>query len=89
MDEDIKGYSGYGFKPVTLTKLMKNAWKVSTVHQGKINVKLWLEYGLDAMVAWSWSELADYGGFAKEGVEDIDKDVSYNKVLWFNAFWLK
>ena len=27
-DEDIRVYSGYGFKPVTLTKLMKMAWKV-------------------------------------------------------------
>ena len=25
-------------------------------------------------------------GFAKEGVGDIDKDVSYNHVLWFFAF---
>ena len=25
-------------------------------------------------------------GFAKEGVGDIDKDVSYNHVLWFIAF---
>lgn len=27
-DEDIRVYSGYGFKPVALTKLMKMAWKV-------------------------------------------------------------
>ena len=27
-DEDIRVYTGYGFKPVTLTKLMKMAWKV-------------------------------------------------------------
>ena len=27
-DEDIRVYSGYGFKPVALTKLMKIAWKV-------------------------------------------------------------
>lgn len=27
-----------------------------------------------------------YQGFAKEGVGDIDKDVSYNHVLWFIAF---
>ena len=27
-DEDIRVYSGYGFKPVTLAKLMKMAWKV-------------------------------------------------------------
>ena len=27
-NEDIRVYSGYGFKPVTLTKLMKMAWKV-------------------------------------------------------------
>ena len=27
-DEDIRVDSGYGFKPVTLTKLMKMAWKV-------------------------------------------------------------
>ena len=27
-DENIRVYSGYGFKPVTLTKLMKMAWKV-------------------------------------------------------------
>ena len=27
-DEDIRVYAGYGFKPVTLTKLMKMAWKV-------------------------------------------------------------
>ena len=27
-DEDIRVYSGYGFKPVILTKLMKMAWKV-------------------------------------------------------------
>ena len=27
-DEYIRLYSGYGFKPVTLTKLMKMAWKV-------------------------------------------------------------
>ena len=25
-------------------------------------------------------------GFAKEGVGDIDKDVSYNNVLWFFVF---
>ena len=28
-DEDIRVYSGYGFKPVTLTKLMKMAWNSS------------------------------------------------------------
>ena len=28
-DEDIRVYSGYGFKPVTLTKLMKMAWNFS------------------------------------------------------------
>lgn len=27
-DEDIRVYSGYGFKPVTTTKLMKMMWKV-------------------------------------------------------------
>lgn len=27
-DEDIRVYSGYGFKSVALTKLMKMAWKV-------------------------------------------------------------
>ena len=27
-DEDIRVYTGYDFKPVTLTKLMKMAWKV-------------------------------------------------------------
>ncbi len=26
--EDIRMYSGYGFRSVTLTKLMKMAWKV-------------------------------------------------------------
>ena len=28
-------------------------------------------------------------GFAKEGVGDIDKDVSYNHVLWFNTFLIR
>ena len=28
-DEDIRVYSGYGFKPVTLMKLMKMAWNSS------------------------------------------------------------
>ena len=28
-DEDIRVYTGYGFKPVTLTKLMKMAWNSS------------------------------------------------------------
>lgn len=28
-------------------------------------------------------------GFAKEGVGDIDKDVSYNHVLWFFAFLIR
>ena len=27
--------------------------------------------------------------FAKEGVGDIDKDVSYNHVLWFNTFLIR
>ena len=27
-DEDIRVYTGYGFRPVILTKLMKMAWKV-------------------------------------------------------------
>lgn len=30
-DEDIMVYTGYGFKPVTLTKLMKMAWKGAAV----------------------------------------------------------
>ena len=34
-DEDIRVYSGYGFKPVTLTKLMKMAWKVPQFIQAK------------------------------------------------------
>ena len=34
-DEDIRVYSGYGFKPVTLTKLMKMAWKVPQFIQPK------------------------------------------------------
>ena len=33
----------------------------ATVHQGKVYVKLCLDCGLEAMVAWSWSELAVYG----------------------------
>ena len=28
-------------------------------------------------------------GFSKEGVGDIDKDVSYNHVLWFNTFLIR
>ena len=34
-DEDIRVYTGYGFKPVTLTKLMKMAWKVPQFIQAK------------------------------------------------------
>ena len=34
-DEDIRVYSGYGFKHVTLTKLMKMAWKVLQFIQAK------------------------------------------------------
>ena len=34
-DEDIRVYSGYGFKPVILTKLMKMAWKVPQFIQAK------------------------------------------------------
>ena len=36
-DEDIRVYSGYGFKPVTLTKLMKMAWKVPQFIQAKFS----------------------------------------------------
>ena len=39
-DEDIRVYTGYGFKPVILTKLMKMAWKVPQFIQGKVYVKL-------------------------------------------------
>ena len=34
-NEDIRVYSGYGFKPVILTKLMKMAWKVPQFIQAK------------------------------------------------------
>ena len=34
-DEDIRVYSGYGFKSVILTKLMKMAWKVPQFIQAK------------------------------------------------------
>ena len=34
-NEDIRVYTGYGFKPVTLTKLMKMVWKVSQFIQAK------------------------------------------------------
>ena len=34
-DEDIRVYTGYGFKPVILTKLMKMAWKVPQFIQAK------------------------------------------------------
>lgn len=34
-DEDIRVYTGYGFKPVALTELMKMAWKVPQFIQAK------------------------------------------------------
>ena len=42
-DEDIRVYTGYGFKPVTLTKLMKMAWKVPQFVQAKF-MKLFFEF---------------------------------------------
>lgn len=35
-DEDIRVYSGYGFKPVVLTKIMKMCWKVPQFIGAKI-----------------------------------------------------
>ena len=34
-DEDIRVYTGYGFKPETLTKLKKMEWKVPQFIQAK------------------------------------------------------
>ena len=48
-DEDIRVYSGYGFKPVT--KADENGLEGAAVYQGKVYVKLCLECGLEAMVA--------------------------------------
>ena len=44
-DEDIRVYSGYGFKPVTLTKLMKMAWKVPQFIKAKFIKTLSLNVG--------------------------------------------
>ena len=48
-DEDIRVYSGYGFKLVT--KADENGLEGAAVYQGKVYVKLCLECGLEAMVA--------------------------------------
>ena len=39
----------------------ENGMESAAIHQGKVYVKLCLECGLGAMVAWSWTELAVYG----------------------------
>ena len=45
-DEDIRVYAGYGFKPVTLTKLMKMAWKVPQFIQAKFMKKFFESHHL-------------------------------------------
>ena len=66
----------------------------ATVHQGKVYVKLCLEYRLGAMVAWSWSELA------VNGIEDSPKKeaeilikmfhiiMSYDSLLLIKRKWM-
>ena len=43
-----------------MDKTDENGLEGATVHQGKVHVKLCLECGLEAMVAWSWTEFAVY-----------------------------
>ena len=77
-DEDIRVYSGYGFKPVVLTKLMKMAWKVPQFIKAKF--MYCLEYRLGAMVAWTWSELAVYG------IKDSPKKESEILIKMFHIY---
>ena len=58
--------------------LMKMAWKVPQFIQGKVYVKLCLECGLEAMVAWSWTELA------VNGIKDSPKKESEILIKMFH-----
>ena len=52
----------------------------ATVHQGKVYVKLCLDCGLEAMVAWTWSELAVYG------IKDSPKKESEILIKMFHIY---
>ena len=67
----------------------------ATVHQGKVYVKLCLECGLEAMVAWSWPELAVYGikDSPKKESEILIKMfhiiMSYDSLLLIKRKWME
>ena len=50
----------------------------AAVYQGKVYVKLCLECGLEAMVAWTWSELA------VNGIKDSPKKKSEILIKMFH-----
>lgn len=63
-----------------IDKADENGLEGTTIYQGKVYVKLCLECGLEAMVAWSWSELAVYG------IKDSPKKESEILIKMFNIY---